>query len=77
MRNWNVSDNSSDQVEIYVDRLVRQTDKAALCLIDGEEVWLPWSQIDDGSEIERNGDSGVAYIPRWLADQKHLNYDEL
>jgi hypothetical protein len=70
------SDESHEQVEIYVNRLVRQTDKAALCLIDGEEVWLPWSQIDEGSEIERDGDSGSAYIPRWLAEKHNLNYDE-
>lgn len=66
----------NEQVEVYVDRVVRQTERAALCLIGNEEVWLPWSQIDEGSEIERDGDSGVAYIPRWLAEDKELEFDE-
>lgn len=63
----------TDQVEIQVDKLIRQTDNAALCLIDGEEIWLPWSQIDPGSDIEKDGDSGRAYIPVWLAREKGLD----
>lgn len=66
----------NEQVEVYVDRLIRQTEKAALCRIDGEEMWLPWSQIDEGSEIAKDGDSGTVYIPRWLAVDKGLEIDE-
>lgn len=70
-----MSDDSNEIVTVMVDRLIRQTDNAALCSIDGEEVWLPWSQIDEGSEIASNGDSGEVYIPRWLAEKKNLNYE--
>lgn len=63
---------SNELIEIYVDKLIRQSDLAALCLIDGEEAWLPWSQIDEGSEIAKDGDSGTIWIPEWLADAKGL-----
>lgn len=71
-----MSDERFEKVRVYVDELKRQTEKAALCLIDGEEVWLPWSQIDEQSDIETDGDSGDAYIPLWLAEEKGLDYDE-
>lgn len=64
-----------DQVAVMVERVVRTTDHAALCDIGGEEHWLPWSQIDKGSEIEGTGDAGLAYIPRWLADEKGIEVD--
>lgn len=65
-------DDRYDLVEVEVDRVIRTTDKAVLCLIEDEEIWLPWSQIDEGSEIESVGDSGTIYIPQWLADEKGL-----
>lgn len=65
-----------DNVEIEVEKLIRQTANAALCLIDGEECWLPWSQINEDSEITKDGDSGSVYIPRWLAEEKELEYYE-
>jgi hypothetical protein len=65
-------DDDYEQVEVFVDKLVRQTDKAALCDIDGDEIWIPWSQIGDGSGIEKDGDSGTIYIPRWLAEEHDL-----
>ncbi len=61
-----------EQVEIYIAKVVKTTDKAALCIVEDEEVWLPWSLIDEGSDIETEGDSGVAYIPEWLAEEKGL-----
>jgi hypothetical protein len=70
-------DGRHDQVAVQVDLLIRQTEKAALCEIDGEEVWLPWSQIDEGSDIKKDGDSGTVYIPRWLAEDKDLEYEEI
>lgn len=49
---------------------LRGTDKALLCLIDGEEVWIPTSQIHDNSEVYEVGDDGVLVITHWLATQK-------
>lgn len=66
------NDERHELIEVYVDRVIKTTDKAALCNIDGDNCWLPWSLIGEGSEIESVGDSGVAYIPYWLAEEKGL-----
>jgi hypothetical protein len=52
---------------------IRETDKALLCLIDGEEVWVPKSQIHDDSEVYslENGD-GMLIVTMWWAEQKGL-----
>ena len=63
----------TEQVEIYVNNVVAATDKAALCQIDEEEVWIPWSCIDEGSEIQKKGDKGLMWIPGWLAQEKGLD----
>lgn len=51
---------------------LRGTDKALLCLIDGEEVWVPQSQIHDDSEVYEVGGEGKLVITRWFADQRGL-----
>lgn len=53
-------------------RALRQTEKALLCLIDGDEVWIPQSHIHDDSEVYEQGGEGRLVISRWLAEQKGL-----
>lgn len=53
-------------------RILQRTDKAILFAcdeLDGEEIWLPISQIyyDDASELE-----ALVGIPEWLAYKKGL-----
>ena len=48
------------------------TEKAVLCEIDGEEHWIPRSQIDDDSEVYEKGHEGTLVITEWLATQKGL-----
>jgi hypothetical protein len=48
------------------------TDKACLCDIDGEEVWIPLSQIDEDSEVWDYEDEGTLVITRWIAEQRGL-----
>lgn len=50
----------------------RSTEKALLCRIAGEEVWIPHSQIHEDSEVYESGGEGVLVIPRWLAEEKDL-----
>ena len=38
---------SSNYVHLDVQLVKKATDKALLCVIDGEEVWLPLSQVAD------------------------------
>ena len=53
----------------------KDTEKAILVEIDGEEHWIPLSQIDDDSEVYQEGDEGVLVISHWIAVQKGLTED--
>lgn len=57
---------------VYLDEVlvVGQTDAAILVQYEGEEVWIPKSQILSDSQVEFVGDRGILAIPRWLADDR-------
>jgi hypothetical protein len=57
-------DRSTRSPYIYSE-VKRKTDKAGLYVIDGKEVWLPFSQIEDDEDDE-------VLIPMWLAIEKGL-----
>ena len=48
------------------------TGLALLVEIDGEERWVPHSQIDDDSEVFKVGDKGILVLNEWWAEQKGL-----
>lgn len=50
----------------------RETGKACLCIIDGEEHWIPKSQIHDDSEVYEEGHEGRLVVTQWIAEQKGL-----
>ncbi len=52
----------------------KATEKALLCEIEGEEHWIPVSQIDDDSEVfdDNNNDRGTLVVTEWIAQQKGL-----
>lgn len=50
----------------------KETDKALLVEIDGDEHWIPKSQIDDDSEVYQEGDEGELVVSMWLAEQKGI-----
>jgi hypothetical protein len=52
----------------------KETDRALLCIIEGEEVWIPKSQLDDDSEVFNDGNNaeGKLVITEWIATQKGL-----
>jgi hypothetical protein len=52
--------------------VLRETEKAILCEIDGKQVWLPKSQIHDDSEVYKMGTEGELVISQWLAEEKDL-----
>jgi hypothetical protein len=59
-------------------KAVRSTQMALLVRIGGSkaeggvEVWIPQSQIDDNSEVWREGDEGQLVISQWIAEQNGL-----
>lgn len=52
---------------------LRATEKAILVNVDGEELWIPLSQVDDDSEVYSEGDEGTLIITAWIARQKGLD----
>ena len=66
----------SRYVEVEVDECLRTTDAAALLVIDGEEHWVPFSQIEDNGESLEEGFIGQLYLTRWICDQKEISYSD-
>ena len=64
--------NDNETVEIQDVKVKTETDKAILCLIEGEEVWIPKSVLGDDSEVYAFDTEGTLVIARWLAEQKNL-----
>ncbi len=63
-------------------KFLKETEKAVLIEVDGDEAWIPKSQVDDAyaegsslvfswDELER-GDAITIVIPEWLAEDKGL-----
>lgn len=54
--------------------IIRETLKALLCLVDGdEEVWIPKSVVDyDASTATEQDDNGTICIKSWWAFNKGL-----
>lgn len=53
----------------------RSTDKALLCIWDGEEHWVPKSMIHDDSEVFEDTDGaneGTLVVKYWWAEQAGL-----
>lgn len=53
-------------------KCIRETSAAILVEIGEEEVWIPKSQIDDDSEVYKDGDEGTLVITAWIAKQKGI-----
>ena len=62
----------SDWVHLEDVEILKETEKAFLVDLDGEEYWLPKSQILDADEY-REGDEGTLSISAWIAREKGLS----
>lgn len=62
----------SRYIEVEVDECLRTTDRAALLVIEGDEHWIPFSQIEDNGERLTEGYSGRLYLTEWICDQKGI-----
>lgn len=69
--------NKNDWVCIEDVNLIRSTDKAGLYRIDGEDVWIPFSQLSDQHDCcDRDGDSGDIWVRRWFAVKAELEWQD-
>ncbi len=62
----------SGYVHISVDEILRITDKAFRVLLDGEEIWLPSSQISDAGDYSEGDKDITLSITEWIANQKGI-----
>jgi hypothetical protein len=51
-------------------RCIKATDKAILCVIAGEDCWVPQSQVHEDSEVFEDGNEGTLIVTAWLAKTK-------
>lgn len=62
-------------VDITVDKIIRQTPKAFLFRVEGEDVWVAKQHVENSEEIEAELDEppyrrkgiDTIEVPRWLA----------
>ncbi len=67
-----MSGGSKEPYRIDHVKVVRESGAALLVLIDGQQVWIPKSQVLDESEVWGDGDQGQLVIPEWLAIERGL-----
>jgi hypothetical protein len=67
---WGVPNAQVAAIENVV--ALRATEKALLCEVDGQQVWIPQALISDDSEVWEPGQEGDLVIPMWLAEEKGL-----
>jgi len=62
-----------DYEELEVE-ILHVTDSAILCRVDGvdEDVWIPFSQIEDNGEELKKGYVGPIYATTWVCVKKGL-----
>lgn len=60
----------AEPVSIDVSEVKRETNKAILVVVDGDDEWIPKSVIDDDSEVysaESGRDGGTMLVAEWFA----------
>jgi hypothetical protein len=62
----------SNWTHLEVELIVRETECAFLCRIDGQEHWIPRSVVDDADRYEE-GDADVTIsMAAWFAEKEGL-----
>lgn len=63
----------SHWVHLDFETIVRATDQALLVrLEDGDEVWLPLTQVADPEDYQVGDGPGTISVTEWIAKQKGL-----
>ena len=67
MTRWRGDDSGDELVEVTHDELIRETAKAILVKVNGEDEWIPKSQCEEWDEK-------TVILKRWLADDRGFDY---
>ena len=65
-----VNDLGTDELWEGEVEVLRETEMAILVDHEGEEAWVPKSQVHDDSEAYKKGQSGKIVLPLWLAEKE-------
>ena len=59
---------------VYLEdcRVLRETDAAFLVDYDGDELWLPRSQVADADDLTVSNEPRTIGITEWIAKQKGI-----
>jgi hypothetical protein len=52
---------------------IGETEKALLCVVNKEEIWVPRSQIATASKVQKEGDYGTLIVTAWYARKAGLS----
>lgn len=63
----------SEFVLVKVDRVQKLTDKAALCVLGENEVWVPLSQVENPEELEEGFEDVEISVAEWFARKEGLD----
>jgi hypothetical protein len=62
---------NSEKYEMLCTEVKKETGAALLCVTrEHGEVWVPKSQIDEDSEVYKEGTDGRLIVTQWIAEQK-------
>lgn len=62
-----------EYIELEDVELKHQTAKAGLFVLDdGEQIWIPWSQVEDNGEDMATGYTGSIFVTEWFAGKEGL-----
>jgi hypothetical protein len=61
------------ETEEFTGTVKKETTDAWLLVIDGDDYWIPKSQLQDGTSPDiEEGSEATVVIPQWLAEKKGL-----
>ncbi len=64
-------------VQIQVDKVSRETEKAYLFTIDDEDFWIPKSQVREGEGVIYEGMENIQVeVTKWIATEKNLEFTD-
>jgi len=67
-------DDQNEEIEVEVELVVAETEKALLLKVDGEDSWVPRSVIGRDSDELEKGDSGMVFVPQWFIESNGLDW---
>ena len=63
------------RISVLIDEVRAVTDRGALCDVDMESVWIPFSVVDEPCDIDDLGTRGYIAVEKWFADRKGFEYE--